>query len=66
LNIKTGEILRLDASLEELNVIMGKLLKGKYSKTRVLSDDEFIQGTEGSLVRTIPLQEPTVPCTNLP
>jgi hypothetical protein len=58
LNIKTGEILRLDASLEELDVIMGKLLKGKYSKMRVLSDDDFIQGTEGSLVRTLPLHEP--------
>jgi hypothetical protein len=52
LNIKTGEILRLDASMEELNMIMRKLLKGKYSKMRVLSNDEFLQdtGTVGSFM----------------
>ena len=59
LNIKTGEILRLDASLEELDMIMGKLLKGKYSKTRVLSDDDFLQdtGNQGFPVRPILLQD---------
>ena len=44
LNIKTGEIKRLDASLEQLNQIMGKLLKGKYAKQEKLSDDDFLQG----------------------
>lgn len=43
LNIKTGEILRLDASLEELDMIMGKLLKGKYSKICILNDGDFLQ-----------------------
>ena len=43
LNIKTGEIKRLDATLEQLNQIMRKLLKGKYAKLERLSDDDFIQ-----------------------
>ena len=47
LNIKTGEIKRLDASLEQLNIIMGKLLKGKYAKREKLSDADFLQGTYG-------------------
>ena len=43
LNIKTGEIKQLNATLEQLNQIMGKLLKGKYAKMERLSDDEFLQ-----------------------
>jgi len=43
LNIKTGEIKRLDASLEQMNIIMAKLLKGKYAKQERLSDADFIR-----------------------
>ena len=57
LNIKTGEIKRLDATLEQLNQIMCKLLKGKYAKTERLSDDDFLQGTYGSPVCPLPLQK---------
>jgi len=57
LNIKTGEIKRLDASLEQLNQIMGKLLKGKYAKQEKLSDDDFLRGTYGSPVCPLPLQK---------
>lgn len=42
LNIKTGEIWRLDASLEELTEIMVELLKGKYNETEINTDDEFV------------------------
>jgi hypothetical protein len=41
-NIKTGEILRLDASIEDLNYIMTKLLVGKYAELVPKTDDEFI------------------------
>ena len=43
LNIKTGEILRLDATIEELNIIMVALLRGKYGKQQIISDDDFIE-----------------------
>lgn len=42
-NIKTGEILRLDATQEELNMIMIALLKGKYQDEIVKTDEEFIE-----------------------
>ena len=42
LNIKTGEILRLDATIEELNQIMIALLKGKYGKQDFISDVDFV------------------------
>lgn len=42
LNIKTGEIKRLDANLEQLNQIMEKLLKGKYAKQEKINDANFI------------------------
>ena len=56
LNIKTGEILVLNATIDELNFIMSKLLLGKYGKVDRLSDEDFLQGTYGSLVRTLLLQ----------
>ena len=43
LNIKTGEIKILHASLDQLNQIMGKVLKGKYAKPERLSDAEFLR-----------------------
>jgi hypothetical protein len=41
-NIKTGEILRLDATLDELHFIMIALLKGKYQEEVLKTDEEFI------------------------
>jgi hypothetical protein len=41
-NIKTGELLRLDATVTELNTIMLALLKGKFQKQTIKVDDEFI------------------------
>jgi hypothetical protein len=42
LNIRTGEILRLDATMEELTQIVVALLKNKYGKAEALTGDEFI------------------------
>jgi hypothetical protein len=42
LNIRTGEILRLDATVDELTEIVASLLKGKYGKNTILTDEEFI------------------------
>ena len=41
-NIKSGEILELKASTEELTHVVVALLKGKYSRNVVKSDEEFI------------------------
>jgi len=41
-NIKTGEILRLNASEEQLNTIILALMKGKYQEMVAKDDDEFI------------------------
>ena len=41
-NIRTGELLRLEASMNELNHIMLTLLKAKYNKKVIKTDDEFI------------------------
>lgn len=43
LNIKTGELKVLNANIEQLNTIMLCLLKGKYFKNTILTDDEFIK-----------------------
>jgi hypothetical protein len=42
-NIKTGQILRLDASIDILRNIVVKLLKGKYEETEPISDDVFLE-----------------------
>ena len=42
-NIKTGEIYRLEATTEQLNVIIIKLLKGKYGEKEIKQDNDFIQ-----------------------
>jgi hypothetical protein len=42
-NIKTGEIFRLDATTEELNNIVISILKGKYSKIPIKTDEEFVE-----------------------
>ena len=41
-NIKTGDVLRLDATMEELNQIMSELLVGKYQEIIPKTDEEFI------------------------
>jgi hypothetical protein len=41
-NIKTGEILRLDASMEDLNYIMTELLVGKYTEITPKTEEDFI------------------------
>ena len=41
-NIKTGDILRLDATMDELNHIMSELLLGKYQEIDPKTDEEFI------------------------
>ena len=41
-NIKSGDVLRLDATMEELNQIMSELLVGKYQQIIPKTDDEFI------------------------
>jgi hypothetical protein len=45
LNIKTGELMRLECTMDELNFIILAIMKGKYSKYEVPSDDEFLQAT---------------------
>ena len=41
-NIRTKELLSLNATLEDLNTIMVALLKGKFQKKEMKSDEEFI------------------------
>jgi hypothetical protein len=41
-NIKSGEILRLDASFEELTQIVVALLRGKYAQHVERTDDELV------------------------
>ena len=45
LNIKTGEMMILNATMEDLNYIMVALLKGKYLKPVEKTDEEFLQAT---------------------
>ena len=54
LNIRTGEILRLESTTEELTQIVASLLKGKYGKNAILTDEEFIEnGRDYILADTI-------------
>jgi hypothetical protein len=45
INIKTGELMQLDCTMEELNFIVLAILKGKYVKNEFLSDIEFLSQT---------------------
>ena len=45
LNIKSGELMRLECTMEELNFIILAILKGKYVKHEVLTDSDFLQAT---------------------
>jgi hypothetical protein len=49
-NIRTGEILRLEASMDELNHIVLTLLKAKFQNQIVKTDDEFVNDCRGFLV----------------
>jgi len=42
-NIKTGEILRLEATTDELTTMVVALLRGKYGKQVVIYDEEFLE-----------------------
>jgi len=41
-NIKTNELVRLDATMEELNTIIISILKSKFQTQTIKCDDEFI------------------------
>jgi len=43
LNIKTGELLQLNATMEELTLIVVSLLQGKYCPPVIKTDEEFVQ-----------------------
>ena len=42
-NIKTGELLKLNASFEDLNAIVSTILKDKYKMSAPKTDEEFLQ-----------------------
>jgi hypothetical protein len=42
-NIKTGEILRLNATFDELTIIVVELLRGKYDSQKLKTNEEFLQ-----------------------
>jgi len=48
-NIKTNELLRLEANISDLNSIMVSLLKGKFQKPELKVDDEFISDCKNYL-----------------
>ena len=50
LNIKTGELLELCASLDELTFIVVALLKGKYCDPIVKTDEEFVRDCQNMFV----------------
>jgi hypothetical protein len=43
LNIRTGEMLRLESGMDDLTKIVTSLLRNKYEKPKKLTDPEFIQ-----------------------
>ena len=45
-NIKTGEILRLNATFEEMTIIVVELLRGKYERKNPKTNEEFLQDCE--------------------
>jgi hypothetical protein len=48
-NIKTGEIMRLEATTKQLTKIIVTILKGKYGKLVTKTDDEFINDCHQSI-----------------
>jgi len=49
LNIKTGEIKRLDATKDDLDSIILALLRGKYQETKPKTDEEFLAECQQSI-----------------
>jgi len=43
LNIRTGEMLRLESGMDDLTKIVTSLLRNKYEKSMKLTDSEFVQ-----------------------
>ena len=43
-NIRTNEVLKLNATREELDFIVISLLQGKYQRATKLSDEQFLEG----------------------
>jgi hypothetical protein len=43
LNIRTGEMLRLESGMDDLTKIVTSLLRNKYEKPKKLTDQEFVQ-----------------------
>jgi len=41
-NIKTGKLMRLEATMDDLHMIMVALLKGRYQEQEIKTDEEFI------------------------
>ena len=48
-NIKTGEILRLDATMDDLNTIITTLLQGKFQEPIKKTDEEFIEDCQNCI-----------------
>ena len=48
-NIKTGEIFRLDATMEDLNTIVTTLLKGKFQEPVKKTDEEFVEDCQNCI-----------------
>ena len=55
-NIKTGHVLRLDATNEQLTTIVVALLKGKYEKSPPSSEEDFL-GECHKTISSHPIQE---------
>jgi hypothetical protein len=45
-NIKTGEILRLNAAFDDLTTVVVELLRGKYEAARLKNDEDFAMDCE--------------------
>jgi hypothetical protein len=48
-NIKTNELLTLNATMEELNYIVISILKGRFTKTKEKTLEEFIYDCENAI-----------------
>ena len=50
LNIRTGECFLLNANYEQLTIIVVALLKGKYSRPEIKSDEEFLEDSRETII----------------
>jgi len=50
LNIKTGEIMKLESTTEQLTEIVVALLRGKYGNSEMKDDANFIQDCKNTIV----------------